>query len=152
MEFGLWEAHKRCTNNSDFKWLTHRCAPALGPSYINLVTNRKAPWNLITWTQNMTDYSWGPDVSKMLGSCWSRPLRMRLFACFASVQLTVKSSRSACVLPLVPAARAPWGRCPPPDAEHQRCRFFTEDHWNPKYVSSFFSSLTGSSSLELYWE
>lgn len=39
---------------------------------------------------------------------------------------------------LVPAARAPWGRCPPPDAEHECYRFLTEDHWNPKYVSSFF--------------
>lgn len=102
MEFDLGEAHKRCTNNSDFN-----CAPVSGPSYINLVTNRKAPWNLIAWTQNMTDYTWGPDVSKILSSSWSRPLRMRLLACFASVQLTVKSSRSARVLPLVPAARAP---------------------------------------------
>lgn len=57
---GIWfvrKLQKNYTNNSDFKWLTHRCAPASGPSCINLVTNRKAPWNLIIWTQNIADYT-----------------------------------------------------------------------------------------------
>lgn len=139
MEFGLWGTYRNYTNNSEFKWLRHRCAPDSGSPYINLETNRKAPWNLIIWIQDIKYNrlhlgTWcQQNVKQFLEQATEDELVHSL--CFCAMLCEV--SHSAMVSPVL-AARVSWGRCSPPVCEYECSRFFTEDHWNPKYVFSLF--------------